>query len=64
MNIQIIAQNLHYTIIGKELYLAEEKLKCKSNDPCVQRVASVIVKMLELNIDELKRILKDVEECK
>lgn len=63
MNIQTIAQNLRNTIAGKEAYLASENENRKSEDPHVRMMAYAVVKMLELNIDELKRILADVEEC-
>lgn len=65
MNIQTVAQNLRNTIAGKEKYLAE----CK--DAIAKGITSNGVyiaidttrEFLEINIDELKRILKDVEQC-
>jgi hypothetical protein len=62
MNIQTLAENLRNTIAGKEKYLAEWK-----NADLVETADRIhratIVGMLELNIDELKRILQDVEQC-
>lgn len=54
MNIQTVRDNLKNTIAGKELLLAEYE-----NQP----EKMVIAGMLRLNIDELKRILQDVEKC-
>ena len=62
MNISTVAQNLRNTIAGKEKYLAE----WKNLDPVetADRIhRATIVGMLEINIDELKRILQDVEVC-
>ena len=62
MNISTVAQNLRNTISGKEKYLAE----WKNVDPVetADRIhRATIVGMLEVNIDELKRILQDVEVC-
>jgi hypothetical protein len=63
MNIQTVAENLRKTIAGKEAYLARENENRKSEDAHVRMMAYAVVKMLEVNIDELKRILQDVEQC-
>ena len=55
MNISTVAQNLRNTIVGKEELLAN--LKGRRIPP------EVTIKFLEINIDELKRILQDVEVC-
>jgi len=55
MNIQTIADNLCNTIKGKEAILESIKSRRVVNE--------VVVHYLEVNIDELKRILKDVEQC-
>jgi hypothetical protein len=52
MNIQTVAQNLKNTIAGKEILLAEYESK-----------NILLAGMLRINIDELKRILQDVEQC-
>ena len=54
MNIQTVAQNLRKTIAGKEELLKEYQ--------CL-REPSAVRDYLEVNIDELKRILADVEQC-
>ena len=55
MNIQTVAENLRNTIAGKE-----EMLSMLNTRRVVDNVA---IKYLEINIDELNRILKDVEQC-
>ena len=54
MNIQTVATNLRNTIAGKEMLLEEYR---------TQRPHSVAREMLQINIDELRRILQDVEQC-
>ena len=58
MNIQTVADNLRNTIAGKE-----ELLKRYQSSPQVNVEELVICQMLTVNIDELKRILQDVEQC-
>ena len=58
MNIQTVAENLRNTIAGKE-----ELLKRYQSLPQVNVEGLVICQMLTVNIDELKRILQDVEVC-
>jgi len=55
MNIQTVADNLRNTIAGKELMLTTLNAR--------RVVDKVAIKYLEINIDELKRILQDVEQC-
>ena len=61
MNLQTVAANLRNTIAGKEQLLATYK------DPslfaCHRLVKEAMIQFLETNIDELKRILQDVEQC-
>ncbi len=54
MNIYTVRDNLKNTIAGKEALLAEYESQSEK---------MVIAGMLRLNIDELRRILKDVEQC-
>ena len=62
MNIQTVATNLRVTIAGKEKLMSEW-----SNADMVTTADRIhragIVGMLELNINELKRILQDIEQC-
>jgi hypothetical protein len=59
MNIQTVAENLRKTIAGKEMLLETYK------NPSVltKQIRETMTHMLEINIDELKRILQDVEQC-
>ena len=62
MNIQTVALNLRNTIAGKEAYLAEwNNANIIETADRIHR--ATIVGMLKVNIDELKRILQDVEVC-
>jgi hypothetical protein len=67
MNIQTVAQNLRNTISGKEKYL--DRLsnphdpydEFKTEGGVMARRATI--DFLKINIDELKRILADIEKC-
>jgi flagellar biosynthesis chaperone FliJ len=65
MNIQTVAENLRNTIKGKEKYLAECKdaLDKGITSTGVHIAVDTTREFLEINIDELKRILQDVEQC-
>jgi len=61
MNIQTVAQNLRNTIAGKEAYLAQMKQDIVKYN---QTVNYAVAKFLEeVNLPELRAILKDVEQC-
>ena len=62
MNIQTVAENLRNTIAGKE-YMLQELQGMKVNDIAKNLANDTTIKFLEVNIDELKRILQDVETC-
>ena len=65
MNIQTVAENLRNTIAGKEGHLAAIRREMASvgrrDDETIAMVATS--EFLKINIDELKRILQDVETC-
>ena len=67
MNIETVAENLRNTIAGKEQALADyNKVLNIYIDPVAdgERMAiTATVEFLKINIDELKRILQDVEQC-
>jgi hypothetical protein len=63
MNIQTVAENLRNTIAGKERMMAEMLQKQYTLSQGEARALSVTMEFLEINIDELKRILVDVEVC-
>lgn len=60
MNINTVAENLKKTIAGKEAYLEQMRKDIVQYN---QTVNYAVAKMLELNINELKVILHDVEKC-
>jgi len=62
MNIQTVADNLRKTIASKEQLLTkwQEFHPVESSD---RSHKATMVRMLEINIDELRRILEDVEQC-
>ncbi len=60
MNIQTVADNLRKTIAGKEKYLSEWN-NANITETADRIHRATIVGMLTINIDELKRILQDVE---
>ena len=61
MNIQTVAQNLRNTVAGKEMLL--DSYKNPSVNPYPKFVKEAMIDFLEVNINELKRILADVEKC-
>ena len=64
MNIQTVAQNLRNTIAGKEKMVSQ--LESRRNIPRApgdQMAMIATIEFLQINIDELKRILQDVELC-
>jgi hypothetical protein len=64
MNIQTVAENLRNTIAGKEELLKHVRAKMLYEDVTGNVMANRATHdFLELNIDELKRILQDVEQC-
>lgn len=64
MNIQTVANNLRNTIAGKEEMLDKliqrKDIKREFHD---QVAYFATVEFLKINIDELKRVLQDVEQC-
>jgi hypothetical protein len=64
MNIQTVAENLRNTIAGKEAMMAVyQKKAIKAEDNANMAAAFATIEFLKINIDELKRILVDVEQC-
>jgi len=64
VNIKTVADNLRNTIAGKEQMLAQIKEDLpKITDHTTHHVSFVTSEFLKVNIDELKRILQDVEQC-
>lgn len=66
MNIQTVADNLRNTIAGKEALLEDYKkasLIAVRNDAPDRATIGAMAGFLSVNIDELRRILGDVEQC-
>lgn len=67
MNIQTVKQNLRNTIASKEQAVEEyRKVLNISIDPldADERTAiTATIEFLKINVDELKRILADLEKC-
>jgi hypothetical protein len=65
MNIQTVKTNLEKTIASKEKMLIKNELRLKEvkMDVFDRVVCESVTRMLRLNIDELRRILQDVEQC-
>ena len=63
MNIQTVAENLRNTIAGKERMLTEYTEAANHWEGTGHIVFSTMRDVLVINIDELKRILQDVEQC-
>ena len=63
MNIQTVAENLRNTIAGKEKYLDEVRTARCIADRGEDIALHAVQELLKVNIDELRRILKDVEVC-
>lgn len=63
MNIQTVASNLRNTIAGKQAMLNGLKSTLDVRDVGARMALIATREFLEINIDELKRILQDVEQC-
>lgn len=59
MNIRTIRDNLRRTITSKEMLLDTYKIV----DPGSSGAKGALIQFLEININELKNILADVEKC-
>lgn len=62
MNIQTVADNLRATITGKEKHLVG-LCNYRGINEGAAMYSEGIRAILEININELKRILQDVEQC-
>jgi hypothetical protein len=63
MNIQTVAANLRNTIAGKENHLDDLRYQSTLMAREEEMATKATIKFLEVNIDELKHILQDVEVC-
>ena len=63
MNISTVAANLKNTIAGKEKYLEEVRKARSLASREEDHALFATQEFLKINIDELKRLLADVEAC-
>jgi hypothetical protein len=63
MNLSTVANNLRATIAGKEQMLAHMNENCGYASTGQVMAHNATVEFLKINIDELKRVLRDVEQC-
>lgn len=63
MNIHTVADNLRRTIAGKELTVQSYQKSLGLADRDEHIAVSTMIRFLEINIDELKKILADIESC-
>ena len=63
MNIQTVAQNLRNTIAGKVKHQVELEYALTLSTMAEGTALTATLEYLKINIDELKRILQDVEQC-
>lgn len=63
MNIYTVRDNLKKTIEGKELTVQSYQKSLGLADRDEHIAISTMIKFLEINIDELRKILADVEAC-
>ena len=65
MNINTVVDNLRKTIAGKEAYMQglRDTLVGEDTDGIDRIVLRTTIKFLEINVQELKVILYDVEQC-
>ena len=63
MNIQTVAENLKRTIAGKVKHQVELEYALTLATTGERMALIATLEYLKVNIDELKRILQDVEQC-
>ena len=63
MNIQTVADNLRKTIAGKVKHQVELEYALTLSTMAEGTALTATLEYLKINIDELKRILQDVDQC-
>ena len=63
MNLQTVAENLRVTIAGKVKHQVELEYALTLATMAESTALTATLAYLKINIDELKRILQDVERC-
>ena len=63
MNIETVAENLRNTIVGKELLVAHYRKVAANQGNALDNINTAFAGFVQHNVDELRQILKDVEQC-
>jgi hypothetical protein len=63
MNIETVAENLRNTIAGKEMLVAHYREVAANQGNALGNINAIMSGFVQDNVDELKRILADVEQC-
>ena len=63
MNIETVAENLRNTIAGKELLVAHYRKVAANQGNALDNINTAFAGFVQHNVDDLMRILKDVEQC-
>ena len=63
MNIETVAENLRNTIAGKELLVAHYRKVAANQGNALDNINTAFAGFVQHNVDELRQILKDVEQC-
>ena len=63
MNIETVAENLRNTIAGKELLVAHYRRVAANQGNALDNINTAFAGFVQHNVDELRRVLKDVEQC-
>ena len=63
MNIETVAENLRNTIVGKELLVAHYRKVAANQGNALDNINTAFAGFVQHNVDDLRRILKDVEQC-
>ena len=63
MNIETVAENLRNTIAGKELLVAHYRKVAANQGNALDNINTAFAGFVQNNVDELRQILKDVEQC-
>jgi len=63
MNIETVAENLRNTIAGKELLVAHYRKVAANQGNALDNINTAFAGFVQHNVDELRRVLKDVEQC-
>ncbi len=63
MKIETVAENLRDTIAGKELLVAHYRKVAANQGNALDNINIAFAGFVQDNVDELKRVLQDVEQC-